>query len=116
MVADWLVADSRAEKTLKFDDLCHNFYQHEDLDNTGAVITAAKDATGAITGFALDGPTSGAPIPLTVPSSQAASISQAISQSNLSPAKTETYGSDTTYTFATGSLDTGDLSKPSVSE
>lgn len=65
----------------------------------------------------LSGPTnSGAPIPLTVPSSLSASVSAAISASNLSPEKTETYGSDTTYTFATGTLDTGDLSKPAFSE
>lgn len=102
-----------SEKTLKFDNLCHNFYQHEDLDSTGAVLTASKDATGAIIGMTLDAPAnSGAPIPLTVPTSSAASISLG----NLNPAKTETYGSDTTYTFATGNLDEGTLSKPALSE
>lgn len=34
----------------------------------------------------------------------------------LSPSKTETYGADTTFTFAAGTLDTGNLSKPAVSE
>lgn len=35
---------------------------------------------------------------------------------SLTPSKTETYGADTTYTFAAGTLNTGNLSKPAVSE
>ena len=34
----------------------------------------------------------------------------------LSPSKTETYGPDTTFTFAAGTLDAGNLSKPDLSE
>lgn len=34
----------------------------------------------------------------------------------LSPSTTETYGADTTFTFAAGTLNTGDLSKPALSE
>lgn len=34
----------------------------------------------------------------------------------LSPSKTEAYGADTTFTFAAGTLDAGNLSKPAVSE
>lgn len=32
------------------------------------------------------------------------------------PAKTETYGADTTFTFAAGTLNAGDLCKPALSE
>lgn len=34
----------------------------------------------------------------------------------LTPSKTETYGPDTTFTFAAGSLKAGDFSKPALSE
>eukprot|EP00903_Cladosiphon_okamuranus_P012911 g12054.t1 len=116
-LATYLNTDVFPVQTLKFDDLCHNFYQHEGLDATGAVITVAKDATGDITTITLSGaPNSGAPIPLTVPSSLSTSISAVIGASNLSPQNMETYGSDVTYTLATGTLDTGDLSKPALSE
>lgn len=62
-------------QTLKFDNLCHNFYQHADLDSSGAVLTATKDATGEIIGMALSTTNNnGAPIPLTVPTTTAASV------------------------------------------
>ena len=63
-------------QTLKFDDLCHNFYSHEDLDASGAILTATKDTTGAIIDMTLAyGDENGAPIPLTVPTADAASVS-----------------------------------------
>ena len=179
-------------QTLKFDNLCHNFYQHEWLDGSGAVLTATKDPLGTITGMALTTTSdNGAPIPLTVPSASASAVSRCdtrggnrytlyksspekchtegsvfcvcqnartqnaectlfgglgtsdavlsvrwqvhISQihhnffrvalqilasfgTTLSPSTTETYGADTTFTFAAGTLNTGDLSKPALSE
>lgn len=111
----WLFNESvttNPEQTLKFDNLCHNFYQHENLDSSGAILTASKDATGAITSISLAASDTGAPIPLTVPTSAANDISLG----NLSPVKTETYGADTTYTFAAGSLDEGDLGAPNLAE
>ncbi len=103
------------EQTLKFDNLCHNFYQHEDLDNSGAVLTATKDPSGAITGMTLSTTSNnGAPIPLTV--TAAAAAANSVSFGSLSPDRTETYGADTTFTFAAGTLNTGDLDKPAVSE
>eukprot|EP00903_Cladosiphon_okamuranus_P009435 g8995.t1 len=103
-------------QTLKFDNLCHNFNQHESLDSSGAVLTATKDPDGTITGMALTtSSNNGAPIPLTVPSASAAAI-LGVLDATLSPAKTETYGADTTFTFAAGTLDEGNLSKPALSE
>lgn len=65
-----------SEQTLKFDNLCHNFYQHEDLDNSDAVVTLTKDAAGAITAVAMTAAVeNGAPIPFTVPTAIAASVS-----------------------------------------
>ncbi|CAM9819067.1 unnamed protein product, partial [Scytosiphon promiscuus] len=101
------------EQTLKFDNLCHNFYQHEYLDNSGAVLTATKDSTGAITGMTLATTSeNGAPIPLTVPTADADSVSLG----SLIPSETETYGADTTYRFAAGTLDAGDLDKPDLDD
>lgn len=63
-------------QTLKFDNLCANFYEHEDLDGSGAVLTAKKDATGAIIDMTLaTSSNNGAPIPLTIPTADAASVS-----------------------------------------
>ncbi|CAN0017372.1 unnamed protein product, partial [Ectocarpus sp. 13 AM-2016] len=105
------------QQTLKFDNLCHNFYQHADLDSSGAVLTATKDPSGAITGFSLEtSSNNGAPIPLTVPTAVAAEIDLILAAGTLSASATETYGADTTYTFAAGTLNTGTLSKPDVSE
>ena len=67
------------EQTLKFDNLCHNFYQHEDLDNSGAVLTATKDTLGNIIGMALSTTSNnGAPVPLTVPASIADTVSSLV--------------------------------------
>ncbi|CAM9431671.1 unnamed protein product, partial [Hapterophycus canaliculatus] len=100
-------------ETLKFDNLCHNFYQHEDLDSSGAVLTATKDTTGAIIGMTLaTANNNGAPIPLTVPTASAESVSLG----SLTPSETETYGADTTYRFAAGNLDAGDLDKPDLTD
>ncbi|CAM9973823.1 unnamed protein product, partial [Pylaiella littoralis] len=99
-------------ETLKFDNLCYNFYEHEDLDNSGAVLTATKDSAGAIIGMTLEATNNnGAPIPLTVPTASVSSVNL----NGLTPAKTETYGADTTYTFAAGTtLNVGDLDKPDL--
>ncbi|CAM9818998.1 unnamed protein product [Scytosiphon promiscuus] len=109
----YLNTETFSIETLKFDNLCHNFYQHEYLDNSGAVLTATKDSTGAITGMTLATTSeNGAPIPLTVPTADADSVSLG----SLIPSETETYGADTTYRFAAGTLDAGDLDKPDLDD
>lgn len=101
------------EQTLKFDNLCHNFYEHEDLDNSGAILTATKDPAGTIIGMALaTTKANGAPIPLTVPTASVASVGL----NGLTPSKIATYGADTTYTFAAGTLNVADLDKPALTE
>lgn len=63
-------------QTVKFDNLCNNFFDHENLDGSGAVITAKKDATGAIVDMTLAVTSDlGAPIPLTVPTAEANTVS-----------------------------------------
>lgn len=70
-----------------------------------------KDPSGAITGMELTTSIdNGAPIPLTVPTAMAVDLGM------LTPARTETYGADTTYTFAAGTLNTGDLDKPDLAK
>lgn len=60
---------------MKFDDLCENFKEHEALDSSGALITAALDMGGAITDMTLAFGADAGLVPLTVPTSQAASVS-----------------------------------------
>eukprot|EP00752_Nemacystus_decipiens_P008085 g7226.t1 len=101
-------------ETMKFDNLCHNFNQHEWLDESGAVLTVEKDDGGAITGITVATTNdNGAPIPLTVPTEDAETLGALLASS---PSKTETYGPDTTFTFAAGTLNEGDLSKPHLRE
>ena len=97
----------------KFDDLCMEFTQHEDLDSSGAVLTATLDNTsGAISGFSLSSNGPIGLIPLTVPSSQTGSVST----SGLVVGSTMTYGSDTTYYVASSSNEVPSiLSPPSYS-
>eukprot|EP00903_Cladosiphon_okamuranus_P021170 g19446.t1 len=81
----------------KFDDHCAEFTLHEDLDGSGAVITATIDnVSGAISGLSLSASGTAGLIPLTVPSSNALS-----STFGLTVGGTTTYGSDTTYYIAT---------------
>lgn len=61
-------------QTLKFDNLCQNFYQHEDLDNSAALMTATLDVTGAITKVALATGSDAGTIPFTVPTSEATAV------------------------------------------
>lgn len=61
-------------QTLKFDNLCQNFYQHEDLDNSAALMTATLDVNGAITKVALATGSDAGTIPLTVPSGDATAV------------------------------------------
>ena len=84
----------------KFDDLCQEFTQHEDLDASGALVTATLDkSSGEISGLSLftNGPVG--LIPLTIPTSESGSIST----SGLVVGSTTTYGSDTTYYVASSS-------------
>lgn len=54
-------------QSLKFDNLCRNFYEHEDLDNSGAIPIAAKDPAETIVGMSMSvANNNGAPMPLTI--------------------------------------------------
>ena len=56
----------------KFDDQCAQFTLHEDLDASGAVITATLDnVSGDISGLSLSASGDAGLIPLTVPSANA---------------------------------------------
>ena len=98
----------------KFDDLCMEFTQHEDLDASGALLTATMDnLTGDISGITLstNGPVG--LIPFTVPTANTGSVST----SGLTIGSTTTYGSDTTYYVASASSEIPDvLSPPSYSD
>lgn len=63
-------------QTLKFDNLCQNFKQHEDLDNSEALMTATVDPSGAIKGVTLvtSGNAIAGTIPLTVPKGDATAV------------------------------------------
>ena len=98
----------------KFDDLCMEFIQHEDLDDSEALLTATLDnVTGDISGVTLstNGPVGF--IPFTVPTATAGSVST----SGLTIGSTTNYGSDTTYYVASASSEIPDvLSPPSYSD
>ncbi|CAM9115233.1 unnamed protein product [Sphacelaria rigidula] len=99
-------------KSVKFDDLCANFQEHEALDADSPTVTATKDAaTGSILGMSLDSTGGAGVIPVTVPTADAASVLLG----SLTPYKTETYGSDTTYYFTSGTPPSP-APKPTVSD
>jgi len=94
----------------KFDDLCMEFTQHEDLDDSEALLTATLDnLTGEISGITLstNGPVG--LIPFTVPTANTGSVST----SGLTVGSTVTYGSDTTY-YATYYVASASSEIPSV--
>lgn len=62
-------------QSVKFDDLCQNFQEHEALDADSPVVTASVDATGAIVGMTLESTGVAGVIPVTVPTSDAATVS-----------------------------------------
>ena len=84
--------------SVKFDDLCTNFAAHEDLDSSGAVVTASIDSvTGVISSFSLSTSNNIGYIPLTIPNSLS------VSTNGLVVGSTEVYGSDKTYYISTSS-------------
>ncbi|CAM9431410.1 unnamed protein product [Scytosiphon promiscuus] len=84
----------------KFDDHCAEFTLHEDLDGSGAVLTATLDnVSGSISGVSLSASGTAGLIPFTVPSSET------VPTTGLTVGSTVTYGSDTTYYLATSSAD-----------
>lgn len=63
---------SVCHQSSKFDDQCTQFTLHEDLDASGAVITATLDnVSGDISGLSLSASGDAGLIPLTVPSANA---------------------------------------------
>eukprot|EP00903_Cladosiphon_okamuranus_P014293 g13275.t1 len=80
----------------KFDDQCAEFGQHEDLDASGAVLTATVDnETGDISSVSLTASGTAGVIPFTVPSTNT------VSTAGLTVGRTTTYGSDTVFYLAT---------------
>lgn len=62
-------------QTLKFDELCYNFYEHEYLDQSEAVITVSKNEAGLITGLTMaNALANGAPVPFTVKTADAQQV------------------------------------------
>lgn len=61
-------------QSVKFDDMCSEFTLHEELDYSGALLTATVDnVVGDITGLSLSASGTSGYIPLTVPSSTSVS-------------------------------------------
>lgn len=56
-------------QSVKFDDLCTNFKDHERLDASHALVTMTLTADGAISGMTLASDSSTGVIPVTIPSS-----------------------------------------------
>lgn len=56
-------------QSVKFDDLCTNFRQHEDLDASESLVTVTKTPAGGIVGMTLSATGNAGVIPVTVPSS-----------------------------------------------
>ncbi|CAM9683240.1 unnamed protein product [Choristocarpus tenellus] len=96
-------------KTLKFDHLCQNFVLHEKLDNCAPLLRATKDVTGVVTSVSLTANGTSGHIPFTVPTGTVVDIS------GIALSGTTTYGSDTTYYFATESSMVETLSEGPVS-
>eukprot|EP00904_Undaria_pinnatifida_P011670 jgi/Undpi1/7633/HiC_scaffold_23.g10106.m1 len=87
--------------TLKFDDLCFNFYEHQYLDESDTTLTVSKNAEGLITGMTMvNNVVNGAPIPFTVPTANAEQVLAALDPTAI--VETEVYGADTTYYFSAG--------------
>ena len=64
-------------QTLKFDDLCFNFYEHQYLDESDTTLTVSKNAEGLITGMTMvNNVVNGAPIPFTVPTANAEQVTR----------------------------------------
>ena len=62
-------------QTLKFDDLCYNFYEHEYLDQSEPVLTISKNEAGLITGLTMTNTLlNGTLIPFTVPTVDAQQV------------------------------------------
>lgn len=98
----------------KFDDLCMEFAQHEELDASEALLTATLDnVSGEITDISLSSNGPVGLIPFTVPTASTGSVSMP----GLVVGSTTTYGSDTTYYVASSSSEIPDvLSPPSFSD
>lgn len=68
-------AHPRRLQTVKFDDLCYNFYEHEYLDQSEPILTISKNEAGLITGLTMANTLlNGAPIPFTVPTVDAQQV------------------------------------------
>lgn len=68
-------AHTACSQTLKFDDLCYNFYEHEYLDQSEPILTISKNEAGLITGSTMTNTLlNGAPIPFTVPTVDAQQV------------------------------------------
>lgn len=70
------------QQSVKFDDLCSNFKQHEDLDKSGGYVTMTLKPDKSVSSMAyVDGSGAGL-VPLTIPTVDAASVSTSISPSD----------------------------------
>lgn len=60
-------------QSVKFDDLCTNFRDHEDLDASGSVVTMTKTMVGEITNMRLSSSTGkdAGVVPVTFPTTTA---------------------------------------------
>lgn len=64
---------------MKFDDLCTDFGYHEDLDNSGAVVTMTLKPNGTVSGMNLTSVNATGVIPITIPASMEGLVSTSIS-------------------------------------
>ena len=63
-------------QSVKFDDLCVNFQEHEALDADSPIVTATKDvASGTIVGMSLDSTGGAGVIPVTIPTADVGNVS-----------------------------------------
>lgn len=62
-------------QSVKFDDLCTNFGDHEDLDAADATVTMTVSSSGVISGMTLSATNKAGVIPITVPSTMVDTVS-----------------------------------------
>lgn len=73
-----LATDKLMLQSVKFDDLCVNFKEHETLDASGVLVTATVASDGSISGMSLSYSDSAGLIPVTVPTDSVATVSDSI--------------------------------------
>lgn len=77
---DWVyrptyLKHKQTQQSIKFDDLCSNFQQHEALDSSGAYVEMTVNEDGTVAGMSYVAGSGAGLVPLTVPTASAASVS-----------------------------------------